>query len=371
MAVAGQRIPLFATRPAVEPLLGEILERQRAVVESGRYLFGPEVDAFEAEFAAYVGRRHCIAVANGTDALTIALRALGIGPGDEVVIPDFTFFATAEGVVHGGATPVFCEIDPETQCMTRATAEAAIGERTRALLPVHIFGNVAPMAELNALAAERELVVLEDAAQAAGAVLDGTRAGAWGAASAFSFYPGKNLGAFGDGGAIATDDDEVAEVARRLRHHGAVDHWLHAEPGYTSRLDELQAATLRILLPHLDDWTQARRRAAALYREAELGELLDLVAETEGADPAYHLFVGMTPERDRLIDALAAAGIEARAYYTTPMHRQPALASYEAPESLPNAERLAREGIALPMGPALDDGSVRAVVAEVERALSG
>jgi dTDP-4-amino-4,6-dideoxygalactose transaminase len=370
MAV-GQRIPLFATRPAVEPLLGEILERQRAVVESGRYLFGPEVEAFEAEFADYIGRRHCVAVANGTDALTIALRALGIGPGDEVVIPDFTFFATAEGVVHAGATPVFCEIDPETQCMTRATAEAAIGDRTRALLPVHIFGNVAPMAELNELAAEHGLAVLEDAAQAAGAMLDRAKAGAWGTAAGFSFYPGKNLGAFGDGGGIVTDDDQVAEAARRLRHHGATEQWLHAEAGYTSRLDELQAATLRVLLPHLDEWTRARRRAAELYREAGLGELLELVAETDGAQAAYHLFVGMTPERDRLIEALAGAGIEARAYYTTPMHQQPALASYDRPDSLPNAERLAREGIALPMGPALDDGSVRAVVAEIERALSG
>jgi dTDP-3-amino-3,4,6-trideoxy-alpha-D-glucose transaminase len=371
VAVAGQSIPLFATRAAVKPLLGEVLDRQRAVVESGRYLFGPEVEAFEAEFAAYIGRRHCIGVANGTDALTIGLRALGIGPGDEVILPAFTFFATAEGVIHAGATPVFCDIDPETKCMTRATAEEAIGERTRALLPVHIFGNVAPMDELNELAAERGLVVLEDAAQAAGAALNGRKAGACGRAAGFSFYPGKNLGAFGDGGAIVTDDDEVADAARRLRHHGAVDQWLHAESGYTSRLDELQAATLRVLLPHLDDWTEARRRAAGLYREAGLDDLLTLVTETEGAEAAYHLFVGMTPERDRLIENLARAGIEARAYYTTPMHQQPAMAAYASGEALPNSERLAREGVALPMGPALQDESVRAVVAEIDRALSG
>jgi UDP-N-acetyl-3-dehydro-alpha-D-glucosamine 3-aminotranferase len=370
MALTGHRIPLFATRPAVEPLLGEILERQRAVVESGRYLFGPEVEAFETEFAGYIGRRHCVAVANGTDALTIGLRALGIGPGDEVLIPAFTFFATAEGVVHAGATPVFCDIDPETQCMTRATAEPAISDRTRALLPVHIFGNVAPMDELSGLAEERGLVVLEDAAQAAGATLNGRKAGAWGAAAGFSFYPGKNLGAFGDAGGIVTDDDEVADAARRLRHHGAVEQWLHAESGYTSRLDELQAATLRVLLPRLDEWTAARRRAAATYREAGLGGLIALVADTDGCEPAHHLFVGLTPDRDRLIGALADAGIEARAYYTTPMHRQPALAAYASGAALPNAERLAREGIALPMGPALDESSVRAVVAEVGRALS-
>jgi dTDP-4-amino-4,6-dideoxygalactose transaminase len=370
MALTRHRIPLFTTRPAVEPLLEEIIERQRAVVESGRYLFGPEVEAFESEFARYIGRRDCVAVANGTDALTIGLRALGIGPGDEVVVPAFTFFATAEGVVHAGATPVFCDIDPETQCMTRATAESALGERTSALLPVHIFGNVAPMEELNELAAKRGLVVLEDAAQAAGAALSGKKAGAWGAAAGFSFYPGKNLGAFGDGGAIVTDDDDVAEAARRLRHHGAVDQWVHAEAGYTSRLDELQATTLRVLLPHLDGWTAARRRAAALYRDAGLGELLALVDETEGAEAAYHLLVGLTPHRDRLIATLVDAGIEARGYYTTPMHRQPALVAYATGEALPNAERLAREGIALPMGPALEEPSVRAVVAEIERALS-
>lgn len=370
MALTGHGIPLFATRPAVEPLLGEILERQRTVVESGRYLFGPEVEAFEAEFADYVGRRHCVAVANGTDALTIALRALGVGPGDEVVIPDFTFFATAEGVVHSGATPVFCDVDPETRCMTKATAEPVITERTKALLPVHIFGNVAPMEELNALAAERGLVVLEDAAQAAGATLDGRKAGAWGTAASFSFYPGKNLGAFGDGGGIVTDDEEVADAARRLRHHGATDQWLHSDAGYTSRLDELQAATLRVLLPHLDEWTVARRRAAAAYREAGLGDVIELVAPTEGCEPALHLFVGLTPHRDRLIGALADAGIEARAYYTTPMHEQPALAGFDPGREFPNAERLAREGIALPMGPALEESSVHAVVAAVERALS-
>jgi dTDP-4-amino-4,6-dideoxygalactose transaminase len=371
VAVTGETIELFATRPALEPLLGEVLKRQRAVVESGRYILGPEVEAFEAEFAAYLGRTHCVGVANGTEALTIALRALGIGSGDEVLVPDFTFFATVEGVINAGATPVFCDIDPATQCMTRATAEEAVGDRTRALLPVHIFGNVAPMDDLNALAVDRGLVVLEDAAQAAGAMLGGRKAGALGPAAGFSFYPGKNLGAFGDAGAVVTDDDEVAEVARRLRHHGTSDRWVHSQSGYTSRLDEIQAAALRVLLPHLDDWTAARRHAAGLYRDAGLGELLELVAETEGAKSAYHLFVGLTPERDRLIEALAAAGIEARAYYTTPMHRQPALAPYTTGRALPNAERLAREGIALPMGPALDDGSVRAVVAEIDRALSG
>ena len=206
-----------ATRPALEPLLAEIAARQRAVLASGRYVLGPEVEAFEREFAAFVGVRHCVGVANGTEALTIALRALGIEPGDEVVVPALTFYATAEAVVNAGARPVFCDVDPRTFNMTAATAEPAIGERTAALLPVHLFGNPAPMAELRGLAETHDLRLLEDAAQAAGATLGGRRTGSLADAAAFSFFPSKNLGGFGDGGAILTDDDEVAATARRLR----------------------------------------------------------------------------------------------------------------------------------------------------------
>ena len=213
-------VPLFATRPALEPLLAEIAARQRAVLASGRYVLGPEVEAFEREFAAFVGVRHCVGVANGTEALTIALRALGIEPGDEVVVPALTFYATAEAVVNAGARPVFCDVDPRTFNMTAATAEPAIGERTAVLLPVHLFGNPAPMAELRGLAETHDLRLLEDAAQAAGATLGGRRTGSLADAAAFSFFPSKNLGGFGDGGAILTDDDQVAATARRLRLHG-------------------------------------------------------------------------------------------------------------------------------------------------------
>ena len=362
-------IPLFATRPAIEPLLAEILERQRGVVESGRYILGPEGESFERAFATYVGRRHCIGVANGTDALSIALRALGIGPGDEVIIPALTFFATAEAVVNIGAIPVFADIDPATHCLTAKTAAPAIRGRTKAIAPVHLFGNVAPMIELNELADEHGLVVLEDAAQAAGARLSGRMAGSWGTAAAFSFYPSKNLGALGDAGAIVTDDGGVAEAALRLRNHGTVDRWIHAEPGYNSRLDELQAAALSVMLPHLDDWTRLRRQVAGEYRKGGLGEVVTLPVETQDAQAAYHLFVVTTPRRDQLASALAEAGIEARAYFTTALHRQPAMAGY-APEALRNAERLAAEGLALPMGPALDPGSVAAVVDEVRRILA-
>jgi dTDP-3-amino-3,4,6-trideoxy-alpha-D-glucose transaminase len=362
-------IPLFATRAAVEPLLEQILERQRTVVESGRYILGPEVEAFERAFAAYLGRRHCIGVANGTDALTIALRALGIGSQDEVVVPALSFFATAEAVVNAGGVPVFADIDPDTHCLTAETAAPAVGERTKAIVPVHLFGNVAPMIELDELAAAHDAAVLEDAAQATGASLEGRMAGSFGAAAAFSFYPSKNLGALGDGGAIVTDDDDVAEAARRLRNHGTIAPWVHAQAGYNSRLDELQAAALGVMLPHLDEWTRLRRRVARDYREAGLGELVKLTAETAGADAAYHLFVVTTPRRDELAGALATAGIESRPYFTTPLHRQPVMVDHAA-DPMPSAERLAAEGLALPMGPALERESVAAVVDEVRRSLA-
>jgi dTDP-4-amino-4,6-dideoxygalactose transaminase len=367
--VALAAISLFASRAVIEPLIPEILERQRQVLESGRYILGPELEAFEAEFAAYLGVRHCVGVANGTDALTIALRSLGIGRGDEVIVPSLTFFATAEAVINAGATPVFADIDADTHCMTAATAEPLFGSATKALLPVHLFGNVAPMAELRELAGSRRAVVVEDAAQAAGARLDGRRAGSLGAAACFSFYPGKNLGAFGDAGAIATDDADVAARARMLRHHGTAETWVHADVGYNSRLDELQAAGLRVALRHLDEWITARRRVAALYADSGIDEHLELPVETAGAKHAYHLYVGLSPRRDELIEGLAQAGIEARAYYTTPMHRQPSLAALAGSGgALPNAERLAAEGIALPMGPALSEESVAQVAAAVRDA---
>jgi dTDP-4-amino-4,6-dideoxygalactose transaminase len=366
---AGASVPLFATREALQPLLEEVAARQRAVLESGRYILGPEVEAFEAELAAFVGVRHCVGVGSGTDALTISLRALGIGPGDEVVVPALTFYATAEAVVNAGATPVFCDVDPRTFAIDAARAEAAIGPRARALLPVHLFGNPAPMEELLELAASRGLRVLEDAAQAAGARLAGRQAGSLGDASAFSFFPSKNLGGFGDGGAVLTDDDDVAAAARRLRLHGSTDKSLHTEVGYNSRLDEQQAAALRVLLPHLDDWTAARRRVAAAYADSGLGGQVELPVETVGGESCYHLYVVRSERRDRLAAGLAEAGIGTRAYYRIPLHRQPAMAPFAPPTSLPGAEAAAKETLALPMGPALSDSQV-ATVAEAVTALA-
>jgi dTDP-4-amino-4,6-dideoxygalactose transaminase len=360
------KVPLFASRASIEPLLPEIAEQQRAVLESGRYILGPEVEAFEIEFASYIGVGHCVGVANGTDAIAIALRALGVGPGDEVVVPSVTFFATVEPVVTIGATPVFCDVDERTWCMTAATAEPAITDRTRALLPVHLFGNPAPITELLELARQRGIKVLEDAAQAHGATLEGRMAGALGDAATFSFFPSKNLGGFGDGGAVVTDDAEVEALARRLRFHGSQEKRLHKEVGYNSRLDEIQAAGLRVLLPHLPEWSAARRRAAQAYRDAGIEDSVRLQAETDGGESAWHMLVVATRERDCLQRALNEAGIGARPYYETPLYRQPAVERWAPHEPLPNTEWICAEILALPMGSALDPDAP-AKVAEAVR----
>ncbi len=363
-------MPLFANRASLEPLLPEIAERQRAVLEGGRYILGPAVETFESEFASYLGADHCVGVANGTDALAIALRALGVEPGDEVVVPSVTFFATVEPVVTIGATPVFCDVDERTWCMTAATAEPALTERTKALLPVHLYGNPAPVTELLELARPRGIKVLEDAAQAHGATIDGLMAGAVGDAATFSFFPSKNLGGFGDGGALVTSDPEVEALARRLRFHGSENKRHHTEAGYNSRLDEIQAAGLRVMLPHLPEWTRARRAAAESYRDAGLEEVVRVQAETAGGESCWHLFVVATPERERLREALNEAGIGARPYYEIPLYRQPAVERWAPPEPLPNTERICAQMLALPMGTALDADAPAQVVGAVAASLA-
>jgi dTDP-4-amino-4,6-dideoxygalactose transaminase len=358
-------VPLFAS--PLEGYHDALLERTEAVVRSGRYILGPEVEAFERELAAYLGVGHVIGVANGTDALTIALRALGVEPGDEVVMPSFTFYATAEAAVAAGARPVFCDIDPDTFCVTRETVERAVTDRTRAIVPVHLFGNVAPVDELRELG----LPVLEDSAQAIGASLGGRAAGALGDAATFSFFPSKNLPCLGDGGAIATDDAEIAARARRLRFHGSEDKETFVDVGYNSRLDELQAAALRVLLPELDGWSAARRRAAAAYEEAGLGELVALPQPVSGADPVYHLYVARHERADEVAAALREAGIGARGYYRVPVHLQPGTASYGGEGlDLPGTSEAARTNLALPMGTALSNEDLNAVV-EAARAAVG
>jgi dTDP-4-amino-4,6-dideoxygalactose transaminase len=358
-------IPLFDTATPLEPLRAAISARVEQVLKDGRFILGPEVQAFEAEFATYLGVKHVIGVGNGTDAITIALRALGVNPGDEVVVPSFTFYATAEAVVTAGATPVFCDVDPDTRNVTAETVSAAMTSRTRAIVSVDLFGCPAPTPLLRALG----VPVLEDAAQAAGALLNGARAGSLGDAATFSFYPSKNLGAFGDGGAISTDDDGVAELARALRFHGSRDKRTFEYVGYNSRLDELQAAVLRVLLPELDDWCERRRAVARAYEEAGLGEHVRLPVVPEGAEPAWHLYVVAHEQADRLIEALNAADVQARAYYRVPLHRQAAMAPF-AGEELPATDQLARTVLALPMGPALEPSQARQVADAVAAAVS-
>ncbi len=363
-------MPLFSQRAALEPLLPEIAAAQRAVLERGRYVLGPELEAFESEFASYVGARHCVGVGSGTDAIAIALRGLGVGPGDEVVVPAFTFYATAEAVAAVGATPVLCDVDPSGWCMTAATAEPAINDRTKALIPVHLFGNPAPMTELLDLARSRGLKVLEDVAQGHGASLEGDMAGALGDAAAFSFFPAKNLGGFGDGGALTTDDDHVAGVARRLRRHGTEDGRTFTELGYNSRLDEIQAAGLRIALRHLTRWTELRRQVARSYLDGGIHELCEVQEEPDGGASCRHLFVIAIRDPERLSTALAKEGIETRRYYEIPLHRQPGLARWAPLGPLPESERLAAQNLALPIGPALAPGAVERVVDAVRANLA-
>ena len=349
-------VPLFAS--SLEHYQARIGERLVEVAASGRYILGPEVEAFERELAGYLGVKHCIGVANGTDALAIALRALGVERDDEVVVPAFTFYATAEAVASIGARPVFCDVDPETLCVSAETVASALTPRTKAVVPVHLFGNVAPVPELRELG----VPVLEDAAQAAGASLGGVRAGALGDAATFSFFPSKNLPCLGDGGAIATDRDDVAERVRRLRFHGSNDKSTFVEVGYNSRLDELQAAVLRVLLPELDGWNEARREVAAAYERHGLGEYATPQRALEGGEHAYHLYVTRSQRADELRAQLARKSVEARGYYRVPLHRQPALAAFAPRVELPATDEAARTNLALPMGTGLDDGQVREVV---------
>jgi dTDP-4-amino-4,6-dideoxygalactose transaminase len=358
-------VPLFDTATPLAPLREAIDVAIAGVLDSGRFILGPEVKAFEDEFAGHAGSAHAVGVANGTEALTIALRAMGVGPGDDVVVPSFTFYATAEAVVPTGARPVFCDVDADTMCMTAETVRAALTPATRAVVVVHLFGNVAPVAEIEALG----VPVLEDAAQAAGSLSPAGRPGALGTAATFSFFPSKNLGAFGDGGAITTSDDVIADSARTLRFHGSRDKVTYEQVGYNSRLDELQAAILRVLLPHLDDWADGRRAAARHYEEAGLGELVTLPVPGDGAQPAWHLYVVRSARADELAAGLGAAGIGARGYYRLPVHRQAAMRDFGAGTELPVTDELARTHLALPMSSVLSASQAAEVVGAVRAVL--
>jgi dTDP-4-amino-4,6-dideoxygalactose transaminase len=353
-------IPLVDVKAQYAPLVPELRERFDAVLESGRFIFGPEVEAFEREAAAFLGVPHAIGVANGTDALVLALEALGIGRGDEVVCPAFTFYATAEAIARVGATPVFADVDPVSLDLDPDDVATRVSPRTRAIMAVHLFGRPAPLAELAALG----VPLVEDAAQAFGA--DGV-AGT-GICSTFSFFPTKNLFALGDGGLVTSLDDEVAERVRMLRFHGSRDKVTFELVGTNSRLDAVQAAMLRVFLPRVTGWNAGRREAAARYAELGLGELVELPRDDPGH--VYHMYVVRSAQRAEIAAALARAGIASAAYYVTPLHLQPALAYLGwMPGSLPETERAAAENLALPMWAGIPPEAQERVVETVRAAL--
>ncbi len=352
-------IPLVDVKAQYAPLIPELKQCFADVLDSGRFIFGPEVEAFERESAAYLDVPHAIGVGNGTDALVLSLEAMGIGAGDEVICPAYTFYATSEAIARVGATPVFADIDPLSLNLDPEDAAARITPRTRAIMPVHLFGRPAALDGLAAL----DVPLIEDAAQAFGAA----GVGRAGVCSTFSFFPTKNLFALGDGGLVACRDDAVAERVRMLRFHGSRDKKTFELVGVNSRLDAIQAAALRVFLPHLAGWNAGRRAAAARYAELGLGEIVEIPVDEPGH--VYHMYVVRTPDRDRVAAALAEAGIASAAYYVTPLHLQPAMRylGYE-PGSLPETERAAAENLALPMWGGVDADVQERVVATVRAA---
>ncbi len=362
-------VPALDLKAQYNTLRAELEPVLREVFESQYFIMGPEVSGLEAEIAGYCGAGHGIGCASGSDALLLPLMALGVGPGDEVITSPYTFFATGGAIWRTGARPVFVDIEPDTYNLDPARLEEAITGRTKVVIPIHLYGQTADMDAINAIAARHGLTVLEDAAQAIGASYHGRRAGKLGNASAFSFYPSKNLGAFGDAGMITTDDPVLAKSVARLRVHGMEPKYHHHEVGFNSRLDALQAAVLRVKLRHLDAWTEARREAAERYRaiflEAGLGGQVGLPVEREGHFHVYNQFViRVAPDaRDPLRTHLASRRIGTEIYYPIPLHLQVCFAQLgHRSGDFPVSEAAARETIALPMYPELTENSQRYVV---------
>ncbi len=357
-------VPFLDLAAAHAELAGEIDAALLRVARSGWYIGGPEVEAFERDWAAYCGAAHAVGTANGLDALILALRALGVGPGDEAIVPSNTFVATWLAVSAVGATPVAVEPDPASHNIDPARIEAAITPRSRAILPVHLYGRPADLDPIIAIAERHGLAVVEDAAQAHGARYEGRRIGAHGHAVCWSFYPGKNLGALGDAGAVTTDDAALAARIRRLGNYGSSKKYVNAEKGVNSRLDPLQAAALRVKLAHLDEWTGRRRAVAARYLEGLAGTGLGLpLGPDADFEPAWHLFVVRSAARDALQAHLAEAGVDTLIHYPIPPHRQGAYADLAIPAgALPLAERLADEVLSLPMSPHLGSEAAERVI---------
>ncbi|MGE3706307.1 MAG: DegT/DnrJ/EryC1/StrS family aminotransferase [Vicinamibacterales bacterium] len=364
------RVPLLDLRPQYDPLREQILAAVTRVCDSQQYINGPEVEALESELAAMLGVGHAVAVSSGTDALLLALMALEIGPGDEVVTPTYSFFATAGAIVRLGATPVFVDIDPVTYNLDPRAVAGAITSRTKAIVPVHLYGLSADLEPIVDLASRQGVAVVEDAAQAIGATYNGRPVGGFGAFGCFSFFPSKNLGAFGDAGLVTTGDPELAQRARLLRMHGMHPKYYHSLVGGNFRCDALQAAVLRVKAPHLHAWTEARRANAARYHElfaaAGLADRVGLPHEPDDRRHIYNQFVIRTPDRDGLKRHLDAMGIGNEIYYPVPFHLQPCFAFLGyARGAFPEAERAARETLALPIYGELTRGQQAHVVSAI------
>jgi dTDP-3-amino-3,4,6-trideoxy-alpha-D-glucose transaminase len=366
------RVPFLDLHAAYAELGEELDDAYRRVMQSGRYILGDEVEAFEDEWAAYCGVKHCVGVGNGLEALHLVLHAMGIGPGDEVIVPSNTYIATWLAVSASGATPVPVEPGARTYTLDPARIEAAITSRTRAIVPVHLYGLPADMDSILEIARKHRLSVLEDAAQAHGATYRARRCGSLGDAAAFSFYPSKNLGAMGDGGAVTTDNDEIADRVRILRNYGSRDKYKNEAKGWNSRLDSLQAAFLRVKLRHLDGWNNRRRVRAGRY-STELAGIagLRLPAIPDSTEPAWHVFVIRHLRRDELKARLDAEGVATLIHYPVPPHLSGAYAEIGlGPGSLPVAEELGRSVLSLPMDPHLPTEQLL-MVAEVTRVAAG
>jgi dTDP-4-amino-4,6-dideoxygalactose transaminase len=359
-------VPFLDLRAAYEELKAEVDEAVSRVLGSGYYLLGKELEAFEKEFADYLDVKYCVGVGNGLDALHLALRALGVGQGDEVLVPSNTYIATWLAVSYAGAVPVPVEPDERTYNIDPEKLEAAITDRTRAIIPVHLYGQPADMDPILEVARKHNLWVLEDAAQAHGACYKGKRVGGLGDIAGWSFYPGKNLGAFGDGGAVTTNNGELADRVRVLRNYGSRTKYFNEVRGFNSRLDEIQAAVLRVKLKHLDRWNRRRLKIAELYRRELEGCDLILPHVPEWAEPVYHLFVVRSGQRDALQQYLKTQGIGTLIHYPVPPHLQQAYCEIGlAAGTLPISERIHQEVLSLPIGPHVTEAQVETVTRAV------
>ena len=366
-----QKIPFVDLNAQYHTLKPEMDAAIQSVLDRSAFILGPEVAAFERAFAEYIGVKHAIGVSSGTDALCMALHACGIGPGDEVITVPNTYIATCEAISQVGSTIRWVEADERTYNMNPANIESAIASKTKALLPVHLYGQPADMEPIMQIARKHGLKVIEDCAQAHGAKYRGQKVGTFGALACFSFYPGKNLGAYGDGGAVTTNDDEIADKVRLLRNHGQREKYVHLIEGYCHRLDNLQAAVLGVKLPHLDEWNARRRQVARMY-----DELLSAVPEvvtphvSPDAESVYHLYVVQVPNRDRVRAALKADGIETGIHYPIPLHEQPAYKRLgHKPQDFPVSHSLGSKILSLPMFPELTRSQIEFVVVRLKVAV--